>query len=302
MAEIKRQQSLETAKAGDPPTVRDLAVARAALSAARQAAEAKSGESLVNALARLERTTQALAAELPSAVIAQHVDRALYEIRKQDSLASREYMAASLAVLAASEAGVNGRPPALVPDVLSELEAAKSALDSGKPEEAEKNLNAVLAKTTAHPAASAARSAQAAVRGAQEALARQAWPVVVAELEELDGRLTALAGTIAPETVAPAKSKPEAAPAASAAPPSSPTAPAATAAPAPSASTAPAATAAPAPSTSTAPAAPAAAATTPAAPTAPAPSATPTAPPPAATSSEPPAPSGGWRKYLPFKR
>lgn len=294
MTELKRQQSLETAKAGDPPAVRDLAVARAALSAAQQAAEAKSADSLNSALRRLERVTLSLAAELPSAIIAQNVDRALYEIRKQDSIGGREYMAASLAVLAASDAGVNGRPPALVPDVLTELDAAKAALDGGKPDEAIKSLNAVLDKTVAHPATQALRLAQAAVRGADEALGRQAWPVVVAELEELDGRLTGLAATIAPETVTAAKGKAEAAPAATQAPTPAATAPAPAATPAtgtaaPTGETAPAPSAAPpAPAaTTTAPAAAPAAATTPAA---------------TAQPAAPAAPASGLRKLWPFKR
>jgi hypothetical protein len=212
--EVKRQQSVQTERAGDPPVVRDLAVARTAVADAKLAVDSKSTESEAAALGRLQRACLYLAAELPAVQVAQQVDRALQAVRQTEAVASREFMVASMALLAASAAAVNGRPPALVPDVLKELDAAKASLDAGKPDEARKSLAAVLDKTSTHPSVVVLAQARQAVAGAQEALGRQAWPVVAAELTELQGRLDELAVNVGLKETGAAKKETAAQPAA----------------------------------------------------------------------------------------
>jgi cell wall-associated NlpC family hydrolase len=187
------------------------------------------------ALARLKRVLLGLAAELPGTLVVQHVDRALYIIRAQQSIASQEFMAASVSLLAASEAAVNGRPAALVPDVLKDIESAKAAVDKGNAEEAVKTLQTVIEKATTHPAAGVVNKALASVRGGEEALFRQAWPVVVAELTELDNRLAELSKSVAPPTT-PTTTGAETKKGATAAPPAGEAATPAPATPAPASS------------------------------------------------------------------
>lgn len=278
VSEIKRQQSAQAEKAGDPPVARELKVSMSALDGAKQALEAKDAQAMATALGRLDRVVLALSAEIPAAVIGQHVDRALYVMDQQEAQASREFMVASLSLLTASEAAVNGRPPALVPDVLKDLEAAKSSLDAGNAPEARKALAVVVQAVTTHPSVLVLSRARLAIAGAREALARQAWPVVEAELKELEGRLKEVGSDILPPPAKPAATTPEtpaaikpaaepsAAPAAT--PAATPSAPAASSTAAPSAtpSAPPAATPAPAtPAPSAAPAS-SAPATAPAAP------------------------------------
>ncbi|NPV48228.1 MAG: hypothetical protein HPY69_14850 [Armatimonadetes bacterium] len=198
-AEVKRQQALQTEKAGDPPVVRDLAVLRVALGEARQAIQAKDSKVTEAALSRMERAALVTSAELPAAVVAQHVDRALTHIRQQEAAGSTDFVAASLSLLAASEAAVNGRPADLVPDVLNELDAAKASLDAGNTAEARKSLAAVLEKTTGHPSTVVMSRTRLALAGAREALLRQAWPVVEAELTEVESRLQEILGSAAQE-------------------------------------------------------------------------------------------------------
>lgn len=257
-AEVKRQQALQTEKAGDPPVVRDLAVLRVALGEARQAIQAKDSKVTEAALSRMERAALVVSAELPAAVVGQHVDRALTHIRQQEAAGSTDFVAASLSLLAASEAAVNGRPAELVPDVLNELDAAKASLDTGNTAEARKNLATVLEKVTGHPSVVTMSRTRLALAGAREALLRQAWPVVEAELEEVEGRLEGILGSAAQETkpaattdeqpapkaaegaaAAPATPGPSKAPASETAPRSAPAETGATAAPSP-APTAPA--------------------------------------------------------------
>jgi hypothetical protein len=261
--EIQRRQSLEADKAGDPPVVRDLGVTRYALSEAQKAAQAKNAEAMGTALGRLKRVLAALAAELPAAVIIQHADRAQYYVQTQQAVGSREFVNASLALLSASDAALKGRPASLVPEVLKDIEAAKSAADKGSAEDALRALGDVITKASGHPSLAQVRRMAAAVRGAEEALFRQAWPVIGAELTELEERLDELSKGLMPAaeavtatTTAPASANgqpaattpaPTTATPAAPATPTTPVAPAAPAAPAPATSATPAAPAAPAP-------------------------------------------------------
>lgn len=293
VSEIKRQQSAQAEKAGDPPVARELKVSMSALDGAKQALEAKDAQVMATALGRLDRVVLALSAEIPAAVIGQHVDRALYVMDQQEAQASREFMVASLSLLAASEAAVNGRPPALVPDVLKDLEAAKSSLDAGNAPEARKALAVVVQAVTTHPSVLVLSRARLAIAGAREALARQAWPVVEAELKELEGRLKEVGSDILPPPAKPAAdlkqpaattpetpaaikpaAEPSAAPAAT--PAATPSAPAASSTAAPSATPSAPPAATPAPATPPATPAPSAA------PASSAPATAPAAPAPAA--------------------
>lgn len=208
MDQLKRQQSLQQSQAGDPALVRDLATARFFLNDAQKAAEAKNAESMTAALRPLRRVVSGLAADLPGSQIAQHLDRASYLLRNQQAIGSKEFAGASLELLAASDAAVNGRPAATVPDVLKDIEGAKAAADKASPAEALQSVQAALNAIAAHPLAGLLNRAQASVRGAQDALDRQAWPVVAAELSELDGLLTELSKTVAPQATPAATEKP----------------------------------------------------------------------------------------------
>lgn len=206
MSQIKDQQKLAESRAGDPPLVRDLAVARGAVVEAQKAVQVKNADAAAAAIRRLKRVVQAMNAELPGMIIAQHVDRAIYQINTQTAVGGKEFVGASSELLEASDAYVNGRPVALVPNVAKDLDAARSALDKGDGAEARQTLDAVLATATNTPAAVALGRAQAALRGAEDALGRQAWPVLEAEFTELDNLLAELARTVTPgETTAGAK-------------------------------------------------------------------------------------------------
>lgn len=200
--EVKRRQTLEAEKAGDPPVLRDLAVARAAVVEAQKAVEANDSPATTSALRRLKRVLQSLDADLPGRAIVRHVDRAVYQIRSQQAIGSREFPSATQELLMATDAGVNGRPAELVPDALKEIETARGATSRGDGAAALQTLEAILQKPI--PGGSTMDKAQAAVRGAEEALYREAWPVVAAELAEIGNLLKSFAQTVAPEQAAPA--------------------------------------------------------------------------------------------------
>lgn len=242
--QVQRQQSLEAQKTGDPAVVRDLAVARAALAEAqKRTAEASDMAAATAAVARLQRALLAISAELPAAEITQYADRALYRIEAQTSIGSRDFDQAAMELAAAYDAANKGRPAELVPAVARDLESALRALRKGDANSAAQTLRDVVKRATEHPSVAVLGRAQTAARGAQDALAREAWPVASAELAVVESLLTRI--VVAPptpekkpETAAPAPATAPAAPAATA--PATPATPPATGQAAPAAGTTPA--------------------------------------------------------------
>lgn len=200
--EVKRRQTLDAERAGDPPVVRDLAVATDALATAQKATEAHDANSTKSALEQLTRVLQSLDADLPGRAIVRYVDRAAYQIRSRQASGSKELAGATQELLMASDAGVSGRPAELVPDVLKEIETARAATARGDGASALATLDAILQKPI--PGGSTLDNAQAAARGAEDALQRGAWPVVAAELAEIGNLLKSFAQVVAPEKAAPA--------------------------------------------------------------------------------------------------
>jgi len=214
IAQVELQQTREAQKLGDPPVVRDLAVARAALAEAQKAAtaSAKDTNATAAALSRLRRVLQSIAAELPAALISQYVDRALYRLHAALSVGSSQFAEALQELVAAYDVAHSGRPAELVPAVANELDNAIKALKKKDPSGTVQILNEVLAKTTEHAAVKALAQAQLEAFYAQQALQRGAWAVVAAELAELENVLSEIVA--AP----PASEKTSAAPAENAAP------------------------------------------------------------------------------------
>jgi len=191
VTQVERQQSREAERAGDPPVARDLAVARATLTDAQKlAAQANDSATCGAVLARLRRVLQAIAAEVPAAQIVQHADRAVYLIKATTAVASKDFSDASLELVAAYDAANHGRPAELVPAVTSDLEGAIKALKKGDTDGTLKTLNDVIAKALDNAALKVLAQVQVEVAGAEAALARGAWPVVSAELSQLEGLLS----------------------------------------------------------------------------------------------------------------
>jgi hypothetical protein len=256
LADMKQRQELEAREQAEPPVVRDLPVARAAADDAVKAVQSKNAEVAAAALKRLKRALESLAFELPGAIIARGADRALYDVQSQRAIGSKDFVDATLEIESAIGARATSGPAALVPDVLNDLEAAKKAVVAGNADDAIRLLGAIIERAMDLPAAAALSNALAAVRGAEEALQRQAWPVVAAELEEIDIQLAQVGKVVRPavttETQPETQTQPSAQPSPSTQPSPTPTpspSPAVTQPPAtsaPSATTQPPATPPPA--------------------------------------------------------
>ena len=213
LTEMRQMLAREEDPGGARALREDVRVAKALVGAARQAASDKSAPNAQAGLARLASALLELRADLPAARLTQCAERALqaisnYQAQEATSVASRSLLeASSLATKA---------PATLVPTVVKDLEAAKAQVDKQDLQGAQNALLPLLKRLAEEESLRGVDRALAAARGAQEALGQEAWQVLGAQLDYLDGLLAALQqkveGAITPLT--PQQAQPSATPAA----------------------------------------------------------------------------------------
>ena len=187
--EARRREQLEQAASGVDAIDDDLRVAQALVAAIAEAAADEAAAAAATALERLRPTLTVLRSELPAAAIAQHLERALAAI---SSLAGQEAAnAASSSLLAAMDTAMQAPAP-LVPEVVEAVEGAKSKVDDNELAEAKEQILEILDKLQGDEAVKLLDSALAGMQGAAQALDREAWPVLVAELDQLEAMLSQL--------------------------------------------------------------------------------------------------------------
>jgi len=201
MSEAERRQATAEAQGG-LGLFKDVQAAQAVLRDAAEAAQQKKAERTAAALDRLSRLVLCMRAELPAAVISQNVERAIAAVKLGSHLPD-----ASAALLVAYDEGVRGNAATgtahLVPKVLEDIDRAKGHVDNGREQEAISVLEVVLDKSAQEPVSRLLAGVNSGLLGAQDALERQAWPVVQAELLEVDRMLAEVSSRVAPETPAP---------------------------------------------------------------------------------------------------
>lgn len=193
-SEAERRQALAEAAAGPPDVVKDLGAAQSVLSQAAAAAQVGDEDRTASALGRLSGIVLSMRAELPAAVMCQQVERAMGALQATDPRLHE----ASAALLVALDTGVRNTTPRLVPEVLKDIQLAKGHVDNARPVAAVTVLEAVLRKSSKETVARLLAKAGAGVAGAQDALQREAWPVVQAELIEVDRLLGEASARVQP--------------------------------------------------------------------------------------------------------
>jgi len=195
--EARRREALAQAPSGVEAVDEDLRVAKALVAAARSGAANKQAEKTTAALGRLAATLRTLRTEIPAAVIAQHLERALIAI---SNLPARQAVsAASSSLLAAIDTAMQAPAP-LVPEVVDSIESAKGKVDGEQLQKAAEQVLEILADLWDDATVELLDTASGSVRGAQDALRREAWPVLVAELDQLEAILDELQEKIGEET------------------------------------------------------------------------------------------------------
>lgn len=194
-AEAERREALAEAAAGPPDVVKDLGAAQSVLSQAAAAAQVKDEDATASALGRLSGIVLSMRAELPAAVMCQQVERAMGALQAMEPRLGE----ASAALLVAYDTGMRNTTPRLVPDdVLEQIQLAKAHVDNTRPTAAVTVLQAVLQKSSKESVARLLATVSAGVAGAQDALQREAWPVVQAELIEADRLLGEASARVQP--------------------------------------------------------------------------------------------------------
>jgi len=195
--EARRREALAQAPSGVEAVDEDLRVAKALTGVARSGAANKQGEKTAAALARLEPALRALRTEIPAAVIAQHLERALVGISNLP--AQQAVSVASSSLLAAIDTAMQAPAP-LVPQVVDRIEQAKAKVDDEQLQQAAEQIVEILDQLRDDATVQLLDSASGSVRGAQDALQRTAWPVLIAELDQLETMLSQLQEKIGEET------------------------------------------------------------------------------------------------------
>ena len=195
--EAKRREALAEVPAGVTAIDEDLGVAEALVELTRSGAASKQARKTTATLGRLGATLTALRAEIPAAVMAQHLERALAAISNLP--ASEAVKAASSSLLAAIDTAEQA-PASLVPKVVESIKAAKSKVDDEQLQPAAEQIVEILGELQDDATGELLDSASEGLRGAQDALRREAWPVLVAELDQLEAILDQLQEKIGEET------------------------------------------------------------------------------------------------------
>ncbi len=187
--EVQRREARERVPSPIETLAADVRVAKGLVGAARRAATAQSTQKTTAALARLGPALASLRSQIPAAVITQHLERARVAI--SSASAEEAVNLASAYLLGAVETAMRA-PARLVPDVMKDIERAKAQVDKKNLAKGATQILAILERLTNHESIGLVERTIGAARGTQDALAREAWSVVAAELDQLDSLLAQL--------------------------------------------------------------------------------------------------------------
>lgn len=188
---LARWRAAEQEKAAISPVRADVAVLSSLLSQATKAADNHDASACLAVLKRMSRVARNLLAQLPGQQVAVRVERALAAMAGEQP----DVEQASAAILSALDVAINAREATLVPDVVNDLEAAKAAISSDA-SSARTSLLAVVEKCGRDKVAAWAYYIVEGLDNAFDAVQREAWPVVSAELEQVNNLIGRIRGAI----------------------------------------------------------------------------------------------------------
>ncbi len=184
-----------------PPSVQpDLKVLGWLLGLAKKSAASQDAANAAEWIKQANRMARAVLAETPAQQVAVAIERATTAVSAQPQDAT----AASTAIAAAVDFLARTPDQTLVPDVAARLKVVQDGL-TANPAGATTELNALLAICAQDKPATWAYQIGESLSGATEALGREAWPVVTAEIEQAEALMKKIGDQAAgPATTAPA--------------------------------------------------------------------------------------------------
>lgn len=186
---LERQQEQLLAETGPPDLVQDLWPTQRVLGEAIQTAQLKKAEETLKTLDRLQKLIATVAAGLPARQIMVRCERALAYLG-HDAL-DRAYAELGIAYDIADRSPF----PRLVPAGVASLiqTSARSQISAGRPQEAAAVVDNVRRTCAEHDSLRQFERINSGLEGARDAVHREAWGVVEAELFEIHKEITGLA-------------------------------------------------------------------------------------------------------------
>ncbi|MGC9319365.1 MAG: hypothetical protein ACP5KN_15135 [Armatimonadota bacterium] len=201
---IERQEKQEQAEAV-PALDKDLMAVRSVLADAIEYSGSKRASETHDALQRLDALLRALTDDLPASRIIIHCERALAYL-SQNALNE-----ADAELTAAYDIAHEARPqlrPAQVEQMIQSK--AREQIAAGRPRDAATVVRAIIERCARHPSLETMTRVRQGLSGAMDALDRDVWPVVSAELFEMHDAITGLDESIRVQSsVAPAEEEAE---------------------------------------------------------------------------------------------
>ena len=189
---LERQQEHLHAKAGPPDLVQDLWPTQRVLSQVIQTAQLKKVDETLKGLERLQLLIANVAGGLPAREIMARSERALAYL-SEDAL-DRAYAELGVAYDIADRSSF----PRLVPEGVASLiqTSARSQISAGRTQEAASVVDTVRRRCAEHESLKKFDRIASGLEGARDAVHREAWGVVEAELFEIHNEITGLAETL----------------------------------------------------------------------------------------------------------
>jgi len=192
--DMARREAMEAVSAGPTPVQSDFGVARELLVSARRAVQSENWDDARGYLGRVQATIYALMAEVPAGQIRTHLERAASAL--SGSSIGIQADLASISVLAALDVALKNEDAPIVPDLARGLEKTKKTVDQGKYKTARKEIDEFIGTVSTHRTLVMLERAASGVRGAMDAMEREAGLVVIAELDQVSELFTKFAATL----------------------------------------------------------------------------------------------------------
>ncbi len=189
--EVQRQQERRRMEGGPPDVVKDLFPTLRVLGTAKEAVLAHRVRAVPHELRRLDQLVGVLISDLPASKIVMHCERALTHLQADEP----DLEGASAELTLAYDIAHDPKLPRLRPagvDALIQTNA-KSQINAGRPDEAVEVIQTALEKAGGHWSLDLLDRVRDGIVAAEDAVRREAWPVVQVELVEVEGNLNKLA-------------------------------------------------------------------------------------------------------------
>lgn len=187
LEQLLEQQELQEKAKAVPAIEKDLMALRSVLADAIEYSGMKNAGETRAALERMENLVRAVTADLPASQVVVHAERALAYLSQ--NLLNEAGAELAVAYDVVHNAHARLRPPQVETMIQSR---ARDHISAGRVQDAAQVVRAIIERASGHESLQRMRRVAQGLEGAMDALEREAWPVVEAELVEMHREVSAL--------------------------------------------------------------------------------------------------------------